>query len=249
MDKRTEALLEALKQALAGPGELPLFKSGKVEGLFASRTGVNGEVAAQALRDGLLDVVRTETKGKTTVEWVRLTPRGVDFLHEHESPAQALRDLHAVLQTNREKMPLWLAELQSQVQALGRRFTEDVQCWTQRLDALSQQVEAALRRMEEGQAKAQGEAHHVPWAPQALGYLDRRRAGGGAGECPMPELFAAVRDQQPDLTVTAFHDGLRRLRDRQVVRLVPFAGPMEDLPEPEYALPDGTAACYYVARP
>jgi hypothetical protein len=247
MDKRTETLLEALKQALAEPGEQRLYKSGKLEGLFASRTGVSGEAATQALRDGLLEVVKTETKGKTTVEWVRLTPRGVDFLHEHESPVQALRDLQAVLQVNREKMPLWLAELQGEIHRVSQRLAEDVQRWTHRLEALSQQVESALRRIDEDQAKQDG-GEQVPWAQEALGYLDRRRTGGGAEECPMPELFAAIREQQADLTVTAFQDGLRRLQDRRVVRLLPFTDPISELPEPEYALPDGDTMYYYVAR-
>jgi MFS family permease len=30
----------------------------------------------------------------------------------------------------------------------------------------------------------------VPWAVEALEYLDRRAASGAAGDCPLPELFA-----------------------------------------------------------
>jgi hypothetical protein len=48
--------------------------------------------------------------------------------------------------------------------------------------------------------------------------------------------------------VTEFHDGLRRLHDRQRLRLLPFTGPASALPEPEYALPDGAVMWYYVAR-
>ena len=88
MEKVTETLVDALKLALAEPGEQRLFKSGKLAGLFAGRAGVNAEAAARALRDGLLEVVRTEAKGKTTLEWVRITPRALEFLHQHESPVQ-----------------------------------------------------------------------------------------------------------------------------------------------------------------
>src|SRR5947208_13587040 len=102
MEKVTETLVDALKLALAEPGEQRLFKTGKLAGLFAGRSGVNAEAAAQALRDGLLEVVRTEAKGKTTTEWVRITPRAMEFLHQQESPVQALRELQAVLQMNRE---------------------------------------------------------------------------------------------------------------------------------------------------
>src|SRR6266480_3622140 len=80
-DKVEFALLQALKQALAEPGEQRLFRSGKLPGLFPSRTGANAMAASGAVSEGLLEVVRTEEKGKLTVEWVRLTPAGVSFLH------------------------------------------------------------------------------------------------------------------------------------------------------------------------
>jgi hypothetical protein len=249
MDKVTESLLDALKLALAEPGEQPLFKSGKLAGLFAGRSGVNAEAAAQALRDGLLEVVRTEAKGKTTTEWVRITPRAMEFLHQQESPVQALRDLQTILQTNREAVPLWLAEMRRELQALGSRLTEEAQRWTHRLDALSEQVEAALRRAEAaGPQLPDGAAMAVPWAQDALTYLDHRRTGGAAGDCPLPELFAALRDRYPNLSVNAFHEGLRRLHDRRALRLLPFTSSPSAMPEPEYALLDGANLLYYVSR-
>ena len=63
-DRVTEALLEALRLALCTPGEQRLYKSGKLDGLFPGRAGVNGEAAARTLREGLLEVTRTETRGK-----------------------------------------------------------------------------------------------------------------------------------------------------------------------------------------
>src|SRR5205085_7944438 len=102
-DRVTEVLTAALKQALADhPAEHRLYKSGKLEGLFPGRSGAGGEAAARALRDGLVEAVRTEVKGKTTIEWVRLTPRGVEFVHGQESPAVALRELRDTLRTNQE---------------------------------------------------------------------------------------------------------------------------------------------------
>jgi hypothetical protein len=248
-DSVTEVLLDALKLALAEPGEQRLFKSGKLGGLFAGRAGANGEAAARALREGLLDVVRTESKGKTTIEWVRITPRGVEFLHEQESPIQALRDLRTILQTNRDAVPLWLAEMQRELQGLGDRLAEEAQRWTHRLDALSGQVETALRRAEAaGPELPDGPAADAPWASAALAYLDHRRTGGATADCALPELFAALRDRYPDLSVTAFHDRLRRWHDRGALRLLPFTGPPSDIPEPEYALLDGARLLYYVTR-
>ena len=194
-------------------------------------------------------MVRTETKGKATTEWVRITPRAMEFLHQEESPVQALKDLRTILQTNREAVPLWLAEMQRELQALGGRLAEEAERWTHRLDALSGQVEAALRRAEAaGPELADGTGADVPWAVDALAYLDHRRTGGATGDCPLPELFAALRDHHPELSITAFHDHLRRLHDRRALRLLGFAGPASDIPEPEYALLDGANLLYYVSR-
>src|SRR5437762_9332265 len=71
-DKVTEALLDALRQALAEPREQLLVKIGKQPGLFKGKSGANAEASARGLRDGLLEIVRTESKGKTAIEWVRI---------------------------------------------------------------------------------------------------------------------------------------------------------------------------------
>src|SRR2546421_715129 len=128
MDKEIEALVDALKLALAEPGEQRLYKSGKLDGLFAGRVGVNGEAAARALRE------------KVEAAWGGGEP--------------ALPPLPA-----------------------GIDMAAD-------------------------------------WAAQALAYLDHRRTSGAGGDCSLSELFAALRDRYPDLSVRALHDGLRRLHDR-----------------------------------
>jgi hypothetical protein len=248
-DKLEDILIAALTQALAEPGEQRLYRSGKLAGLFAGRTGVNAEAAAQALRDGLLEIVRTETKGKTNIEWVKPTPRGVAYLHDNSSPIRVLQELQGLLQANREGMPAWLAQVQDYLKELGARLGEETQRWTQRLDALSQRVEEALRRVNASMPHlSDGMATSLPWGLDALTYLFRRQAGGATTDCPLPELFKAVSQQHANLTVKEFHDGLRRLHDRGAVRLLPFAQPANELPEPEFALVDGASVYYYVAR-
>jgi hypothetical protein len=248
-EKVIAILIDALKQSLAEPGEQLLFKSGKLEGLLAGRAGVNAEAAERALGDGLLEVVRTEQKGKTKLEWVRPTPNAVDFLHQHESPVQTLRDLQAVLQVNRAALPLWLAEMQRDWQTAQAKLMEEAQRWTHRLDALGQQVEEVLRRCQSPRPElSDSAAADAPWAGEALTYLDRRRAAGAGGDCPLPELFTVLHEQHPDLSLPDFHARLRRLHDRRALRLLPFTGEAGEIPEPEYALPDGVALLYYAAR-
>jgi hypothetical protein len=249
VDKITEILVESLRQAVTEPGERRLFKSGKLAGLFSSRTGPAAEAAARALSEGLLEVVRTEAKSKTAIEWVRFTPRAVHFLHEHESPVRALGELQSLLQTSRDAIPQWLQALQRDLAELGNRLTEEARAWSHRLEILSGNVEEALRRADAAQVQlANGHTSAVPWALDALIYLDRRRQTGCPAECPLPELFAALRLQRPDLSVSAFHEGLRRLQDHRTVRLLPFAGSPAELSEPEYVLLDGATVLYYVTR-
>jgi hypothetical protein len=248
-DKVEFALIEALKQALAEPGEQRLYRSGKLPGLFPTRTGANAAAAARAVSEGLLEVVRTEVKGKLTVEWARPTPAGVSFLHAHESPRAVLEELQAALQTTKAGVPVWLEGMRREVQALSGRLAEEMDRLLHRLDALSQRVEEALRRADaEIPALEDGVAKAVPWAADVLFYLDRRRRSGAAGDCPLPELFAALRQRRPGVSLTEFHDGLRRLDDLRAVALRPFAGRPEELTEPEYALLDGATVLYYATR-
>ena len=122
-DRVTEVLADALKRALDDPAaERRLYKSGKLDGLFAGRGGAGGQAAARALAEGLLEPVRTETRGKALIEWVRLTPRGVDFLHEHESPVHALHELRSALRTNRSAIPVWLEDLRGSLGVLAERL-------------------------------------------------------------------------------------------------------------------------------
>jgi len=248
-DRLTETLLDALKMALAAPGEERLFRAGKLTGLFPGRIGVCAEAAAKALHDGLLEITRTETKGKRVIEWAKLTPRGLEFLHDHESPVRALHELRDVLRTTQDGLPTWVAEMRQALVAQSERLAEDARRFHARLDALAQRVEEALHRLEtKGPNLPPGITAAAPWASNALAYLDHRRLTGANGHCPLPELFNALVTKYPELSVGAFHDGLRRLQCERVLRLVPFAGAPSDLPEPEYAILDGAALLYYATR-
>src|SRR5262249_38889148 len=174
--------------------------------------------------------------------WAKVTPQGVNFLHDHESPLRALRDLRALLTVNGERLPLWLADVQAQLQRLGKQLIDEGQRWSARLDARGGQGGAAIRRADAVSTETDAT---VPWATSALAYLERRRAGGAADECPLPELFAALLAQSADLSITDFHAGMRRLHDRKRLHLLPFAGSTSEIPEPEYALPDGALVWYY----
>ena len=66
----------------------------------------------------------------------------------------------------------------------------------------------------------------VSWGGLALDYLEKRKTAGMANPCSLPEMFTALREKQPELTLTAFHTGLRKLHDRGVLRLLAMRAPM-----------------------
>jgi hypothetical protein len=231
--RRTELLLEALKDAIATPGEHRLFRSGKLKGLFPSKVGLGAEASLVALREGLLESVRTETKGKIVIEWVRATPQAVGFIHENDSPKSVLRELKDVLAASRQGIPVWMMEAIRQAADLSAKFEERAAAMLSRLDELSIRVEAALRRAEmTGPGLAEPVSRVVPWAIEALEYLDHRSVSGSMGDCLLPELFHAVRVKFTDLTLPAFQNGLRRLHDVRALRLTPST----EMREPEYAM-------------
>ena len=248
MDKLQQILLEALRQGAAMPGELRLYRAGKLPGLFASRTSVHAEAAAQAVRDELIEIVRTETKGKTITEFVRITAKGVQFVLDRDSPVRAMDELQALLKLNEQGFPGWVEELRRGIDDIGRRFLEEVQILRQRLDALVGRVQEALKRADKyGPPPAAGTAGAIPWAHDAVEYLERRVASGLPERCALPELFAHVKHHEAELTIKDFHFGLRRLYDRGAVRLLPHDEP-DGPPEPEYALLDGPAVYWYATR-
>ncbi len=146
MEKVTEVLLEALRHGASAQGVQRLFRSGKLPGLFSGRTSLNTEIASQAVRDGLIELVRTETKGKTTTEWVQVTQQGTAFLLEHESPVRAMEELKTVLQAHRDGLPHWLAELRRTLEELAQKINTEVSAIGRRLDSLAEQVEDSIKR-------------------------------------------------------------------------------------------------------
>jgi hypothetical protein len=248
MDKITTLLIDALKRSMDEPEEVRLFRSGKLPGLFATKTGNNLTAANIAVRDGLLEVVRSETKGKTQMDWVRPTPRAVDFIHQQESPVVALRDLRGILRTTQQGIPVWLDEIRQQIEELSSSLGSEVQAIARRLEVLSLRVHEAIERAEASQPEFSEEmTHRVPWARDVLDYLDRRTDTGVDTPCSLAELYQFLRQTQFDLTMSEFHQGLRRLTDRGVLRLLPHIG-TNGFPQPEFALLEGDVAFFYVAR-
>jgi hypothetical protein len=243
--RRTEYLLDALKMALHEPGEHRLFRAGKLAGLFPARTGPAGEAALLAVRDGLLETVRTEAKGRVITEWVCATPKAVSYIHQHDSPRSILRELKEVLNATQAGVPVFLAEARAELATLSANFESRASAMLARLDDLATRCEAALRRAETKlPAVTESTAKLVPWALEALEYLDRRNETGIKTPCLLPELFHALRTRFATLSLPDFHDGMKRLHDMRAVQLQTA----NEMSEPEYAIVAEGKLMYAVTR-
>lgn len=245
MDRHAFALQEALHAAANG-GEQRLYRRGKLPGLFAQRTRFNAEVANRAIREGLLEVARVEPIGNVTVEWVRITQKGLDHLLASESPAQALGNLRESLMVNQQGLPIWAAQIHARFDDLAESFNAEVEAMRGRLEQLARQVTAALERLEAAKPEPPS-VPAVPWAHETLEYLERRKQVGLGERCALSVLFTALKEKHVDMTIREFHTGLKRLHEREVLTLLPGTS-SGDAPGPEYALLDGAMVYYYVGR-
>ena len=247
MDRAKQILVDALRAGV-DRAELRLYRAGKIAGLFNGKTSLNSDLAQRAVAEGLIEIVRAEIKGKAPVEFVRVTAKGVEFVLNADSPVRVLEELRTTLELNRDGMPTWLADLRTQVDDIGRRFLDEVDGIKQRLDTMTARVSDALRRVEKfGPPVAEGAAGSLPWAHDAIDYLDQRENSGMGQRCALPELFSHLSHREDELTIRDFHTGLRRLHDRGLLRLFPAdedRGPAE----PEYALLDGANVFYFAAK-
>ncbi|MGF1582626.1 MAG: hypothetical protein ACFCD0_25155 [Gemmataceae bacterium] len=248
MDKATTILLDALKRAISEPTEQRLFKSGKLKGLFEGRGRLVQECAQKAIDEGFLEVVHEESHGTVAMSWVRPTPKAAAFVHNQESAVDSLEELREVLKVTQAGLPVWMEDIQSKLQLLSDELTSQIQAISHRLNILSERVDKAIERAEQKQPQLpEPLVKLVPWSREALNYLDQRIRDGGSEACSLPELFSALRQQHPKLTILQFHEGIRRLFDRNFIRLLSHEGP-DILPEPEYAFLDGIHTYYYVGK-
>lgn len=227
-----EALLLALRTALRQQGEQRLFRSGKLPGLFAQRVGPAATAAALALRHGLLQITRRETRGKILMEWVRATPAAVQFVHQHDSPHAILREWKQTVELTCAGIPGWMAQFRQELTALADRLETQAEALQEHLQHLSQRLSAALRRCELDRTfLGEPVRQLIPWAADALEYLDQRVTATPA-PCLLPELFAALVARHPSLGIPAFHQGLIQLHELRLLRLLPH----EPVEAPEFAL-------------
>jgi hypothetical protein len=231
-DRPTQLLLDGLSRAVADPAGVPLFGGKSSPGLFAA-TAPGKAAARRCLDDGLLRVVRTETRGKASFDVCAITDKGLAHLLAQVSPKQVLEDFIRALEAKQSQA--------GELLMIARHMQAG-------LDALKLTAERVLQQLQRPATPAAAPANgSETWPGEVLSYLGRRQEAGASEDCPLPELFRNARQSAPGLTIGHFHDGLRRLLDAGHIYLHPWTGPLYALPEPRYALLVGHEIAYYAS--
>jgi hypothetical protein len=230
-DKSSQIILTALSRAVAYPTGVPLH--GRTGGLFASTAA--GKSAAQRCKgDGYLQFVRTEKRGRSTLEICAITDKGMAYLLSQISPKQVLEDFVRVLEA-RQAQAGDLLNSAKQMQAA--------------LDSLRITAEKVLQQICQpaalGPAPSTNGAH--PTKCDLLKFLYRWQDSGASEDFPLPDLYRHACQTEAHLTIGEFHDHLRRLHDREQLYLHPWTGPLYAIPEPHYALMVGHEIAYYAS--
>src|SRR5262245_27893559 len=173
-DKTSQLIMDALGRALADPGGLPLFAGKNSPGLFP--TGAAAKRAAQHCKDqGFLQILRTETRGKSSQEVCILSECGLAFLLDQLQPKSVLEKLVAGLEARK-------SQLDQVVDAARQTQTT--------LDRFRTLAEAVLEEVRESGIPNQTQAPPVEsLAAGTLAILRQWQGAGNLEDCSVPELY------------------------------------------------------------
>lgn len=273
-----EKLLEALRKAMSGPVKLQgtpaascLF--GAKDKQLAQRAIAEGLIEKVETSEPF------GKKGKTrSVDFGRLTQKGQLYVLEQDSPKAALADLCRVIQNQavaiqaiRGDAAQWQADigrafretLEQQVQRAVQTYQEQVDGnlakWSNRLGQLQEtlrSVEAIVTSVAE-KAAVTATTHHegspikenLDWLDDAVKMITHHKEHRRFPSLTLPALYEGLRASHPRLTLGQFHDGLRVLRDKRLIRLEPFTQALATLDDPRNALYLDREVKYYVDLP
>ena len=243
-DTSHRLIRDALSRAAAEPDGYALIAGKNDPGLFPPGTLARA-AADRCKAEGLLDVVRTEAKGKLSREICILTEKGRHYLTSQANPRDVLEDFVRVLEAR-----------QNDVETLNAATREIARSLT----SIHQAVAAVLPRV--ALPPTNGHSHHghtmngstarceprLSSADAVIAdvkqHLAEWQAAGTSGDCPLPELY---RQLPQTISIGRFHDALRQLHDDQMIYLHPWTGPLYALPEPALALLVGHEIAYYAS--
>jgi hypothetical protein len=229
-DQTIQLVTDALSRAAAEPAGLLLHGTRTMPGLFAA-TAAGKQAAQWCKEEGYLRQVATETRGKGTAEFCGITEKGLAYLLGQANPRPVLENLVRAVEARQAQV--------SELLAAARQMAAGLEALKAVAEKVLQQVGKPAANGALPAASANGSE---TWPAAVMAYLSKWEASSASEDCPLPELY---RQTAHHMTVGQFHDGLRRLHEREQIYLHPWTGPLYDLPEPPYALLIGHEIAYY----
>ena len=213
-------ILHALSYALESAGICSLFNKKGVQGLFP--LSASGKLAAKyCFEMRLLKVVEQSTKPFT--EMVKITRLGIRAVLEGIKIDRLLENASAIIESPTEKSVINSAD-------------GDV-AFYQSLEKVAGSI--ALKLGAPLSEDFSSPEKHI------FILLKEWSDSGRAGDCQLNYLYQHLSPLCPGITPGAFHDALRNLRQKKLIELHPWTGPLYEIPKPELALMAGhEIACY-----
>jgi hypothetical protein len=263
-------LLESL-QAIADGEPRRQLGSGKNLGIFPGTAPLQKALLARAQEEGYLEPCpdpnppapkKKGGKAPTPVPHARITPKGLEWVAHQLSPRQALEGLLVVFQKQAQRLendPPPAPALQEQFDLLQYGLSEirrEIQAAAVERRAREQQLVVTLRTLEPLVKSATSARAPGPTPPSdrtsrekdALEFVRAWRLERGQ-DCPFPNLYDHLKRTDPALSIGAFQDFLRSLRERDGLRLTGWAGPLDAMPHPELALFVSSKVMFYAHVP
>jgi hypothetical protein len=231
--------IQALAPALADPTPKVLFGSGTTPGFFKG--------AAQAVKAAArLCEERRWVAG--TGEWVgkkqkyRITPEGVRAVLEHSETLALLRSLATAVGQQVTQVGMLVNGLQPLADVVGQL--------ARRMEPPD--VEQVLRKLQGAavpQHRPAESSGDQEWLPEVVHAVAQQRQRDRYQPLTLPQVFAAVRQKRPALSLGQFHDGLRLLREQGKIRLLPYTRALATIDDPRNAMFFDGEVMYYADLP
>ncbi len=241
-----EIALLALSKALVDPAPRPLHGTKAKPGIFTGRAQLTLQAAELARKQGWIERTGEHSgTGKSRVELWRVTPAGVAHALADAEVPRLLADMLSTLEDQARGLDALSDEVARSRQALiGQR--EAVEKLGRRL--APPDVDAIVRRFSQAEAESprRPAGDSAAWVDAVEAHLDEQKRRG-AREVALPDLYQAVGKPR-DLTIGAFHDGLRALVKAGRIRLRPWTQPLYQLKDEQYALMWAQEIMFYAER-
>ncbi len=247
--------LQALAPGLADPTPKVLFGSAANPGFFKGKTQAV-KTAARLCEE------RRWVEG--TGEWVgrgaskqqkyRLTPEGVRAILEHSETLTLLRSLAGALGQQVAHFHALRDQLNVLVHGL-QPLAETVGHLSRRIEPPD--VEQLLRKLQDGPRAPAPPVSPCPadkasdseWHGEVVRLVAEQHQRNRYQSLSLPQLYAAIRQKRPTLSLGQFHDGLRLLREQGKIRLLPFTRALATIDDPRNALFYDGEVMYYADLP